>query len=368
MTERERFHACMRYEAVDVVPHWTWGGWPETIERWKTEGYVAERDSIAQGASAVHWIGHWFFPDPPFERRVVEEDDEHVLYINHEGILMREMKNNPFSSMPQFVKFPVTTREEFRGFWRERMQPDVAKRISPDLRGHMRALWETDAPIVVISDRWGGFFGPLRNLVGVESLCTLFYDDPEFIEEMMDADADFIIAMMDRILDAGPIDAFAFWEDMAYKTGPLLTPKLARRYMLPRYRRVADFLRSRGVEWIGVDSDGRIDALIPIWLEAGLNFVYPFEVQAGMDVLAVRREYGRDLRMWGGVDKRAVADGPKAVDTELGRVLPLIEEGGFIPMLDHSCPPDISWPNYTYYMARLNEICGAGGGPRGDKE
>jgi uroporphyrinogen decarboxylase len=357
MTERERFHACMNYEPVDVTPHWTWGGWPETIERWKTEGYDPTRDDIGQGASPVHWIGHWFFPNPPFEHQVIEEDDEHVLYVNHEGILMREMKNNPYSSMPQFVKFPVTTREEFRAFWRERMQPKPEERIGPDWREHIQALRDADAPLVIISDRWGGFFGPLRNLVGVETLCTLFYDDPAFIEEMMDADADFIIAMMDQILDTGPIDAFAFWEDMAYKTGPLLTPKLARKYMLPRYKRVADFLRDRGVRWIGLDSDGRIDTLIPVWLDAGLNFLYPFEVQAGMDVNKVRREYGRDLRMWGGVDKRAIAEGRDAIEAELARVRPLIEEGGYIPMADHSCPPDISWPNYVYYMRRLGEVC-----------
>ncbi len=357
MTERERFHACMRYEPVDVVPHWTWGGWPETIERWKTEGYDPSRDAIAQGASAVHWIGHWFFPHPPFGRQVIEEDSEHILYVNHEGILMREMKNNPYSSMPQFVKFPVTNREEFRAFWKERMRPDPEQRIGPNWRQALLDLRDSQIPVIVISDRWGGFFGPLRNLVGVEALCTLFYDDPAFVEEMMDADADFIIAMMDRILEVAPVDAFAFWEDMAYKTGPLLTPKLARKFMLPRYRRVVQFLRSRGVEWIGLDSDGRIDSLIPIWLDAGLNYLYPFEVQAGMDVVAIRRTYGRDLRIWGGVDKRAVAAGPAAIERELARVRPLIEEGGYIPMLDHSCPPDISWQNYTYYMRRLREVC-----------
>ncbi|NLH97989.1 MAG: hypothetical protein GX446_00695 [Chthonomonadales bacterium] len=357
MTERERFHACMNYETVDITPHWTWGGWPETLERWKTEGYVPGRDDVRQGASAVHWVGHWFFPHPPFEHQVIEEDEEHVLYVNHEGILMREMKNNPYSSMPQFVKFPVTTREEFRAFWKERMQPRPEERIGPDWREHLAALRASEIPIVLISDRWGGFFGPLRNLVGVEALCTLFYDDPAFIEEMMDADADFIIAMMDQVLDAGPIDAFAFWEDMAYKTGPLLTPKLARKYMLPRYKRVTEFLRARGVQWIGLDSDGRIDSLIPVWLDAGLNFLYPFEVQAGMDVNKVRREYGRDLRMWGGVDKRAIAEGRDAIEAELARVSHLIEEGGYIPMADHSCPPDISWPNYVYYMRRLGEVC-----------
>jgi uroporphyrinogen decarboxylase len=259
--------------------------------------------------------------------------------------------------MPQFLKFPVETRQEFHQFWQERMQPDLNQRIGPDWQAQLRRWRAEPLPLGVISDRWGGFFGPLRNLVGVQKLCMLFYDDPSFLEEMMEANADFIIAMMSQILNVIEIDAFIFWEDMGYKAGPLVSPRMARRYMLPRYRRVVDFLRRRGVQYIGLDSDGQIDPLIPIWMEAGLNFLYPFEVQAGMDVLAVRRKYGKELRIWGGVDKRALASGPAAIEAELARVRPLIHEGGYIPHTDHSCPPDISFENYGYYLRRLQEIC-----------
>jgi uroporphyrinogen decarboxylase len=357
MNELERFHACMNYQPVDRAPFWIWGPWPETAELWRREGYapgVSERDF---GDDQRHWIGHWFFPSPPFEHQVVSEDADTVLYVNHEGILMRELKNNPMSSMPQFVKFPVETRQEFRRFWRERMQADLSQRIGADWKEQLRALRAQPIPFIVISDRWGGFFGPLRNLTGVERLCTLFYDDPAFVDEMMEADADFIIAMMGQILDVVAIDAFAFWEDMAFKTAPLLSPALARRHMLPRYRRVADFLSGRGVPYIGLDSDGMCDPLIPVWLDAGLNFLYPFEAQAGMDVLSVRRKYGRDLRIWGGVDKRALAYGPAAIDAELERVRPLIAEGGYIPHTDHSIPPDVSYANFRYYTGRIGQVC-----------
>jgi hypothetical protein len=357
MTDLQRFHACMAYQPVDHAPFWDWGAWPETIERWKQEGYQPGINNPAWLADRRIFFGHWFFPHPPFEHRVVSEDERTIVYINHEGILMKERKDNPMSSMPQFLKFPVETRQEFRQFWQERMQPDLSQRIGPDWQAQLRGWRAEPAPLGVISDRWGGFFGPLRNLVGVQRLCTLFYDDPAFLEEMMDANADFIIAMMSQILDAIDIDAFIFWEDMGYKAGPLISPRMARTYMLPRYRRVVDFLRGRGVAYIGLDSDGQIDPLIPVWLDAGLNFLYPFEVQSGMDVLAVRRKYGRELRILGGVDKRALANGPAAIEVELARVRPLIEQGGYIPHTDHSCPPDISFENYTYYMKRLKEVC-----------
>ena len=354
MTHRQRFLATLRYEPVDRVPYRGFGIWPETHQRWLREGYDPEHPPVE--LDPWLWYGGWFFPNPPFERTVVEQDDHTILYVNHEGILIRERTDNPQSSMPQFVRFPVETRDDFRRFWAERMQPDLATRIGPDWQATLSAWRDRDVPLIVLGDRWGGFFGPLRNLLGVENLCMLYYDDPAFIEEMVDAEAEFMIRMMDQILDHTDIDVFGFWEDMAYKSGPLIGPELVRKYMLPGYRRVVEFVRSRGVELICLDSDGDISKLIPIWLEAGINILYPFEVQCGMDVLAVRREYGRDLRLWYGIDKRALAKGPEAIDAELARVAPLVRDGGYVPGTDHSLPPDVSFANYCYYMDKLRSI------------
>ncbi len=358
MNNTERFHATMNYEAVDRIPFWGFGAWPETIDRWKGEGYDPDKYDIYGGIDVSNVLGHLFFPNPPFEHEVLQEDETHILYVNHEGILMREMKQYAYSSMPQFVKFPVETREEFRKFWKERMQPDMSARLGEDWKEQLINLRAQESPLMICSDRWGGFFGPLRNLTGVESLCMLFYDDPAFIEEMMDADADFIIAMMGQILDVVPIDAYIFWEDMCYNAGPLLTPRLAREFMLPRYRRVAEFLKGRGVPWIGLDSDGKIDELIPVWMDAGIDYLYPFEVQCGMDVNRVRKEFGKDLRIVGGVNKRALIYGPESIDAEIERVRPLMEQGGYIPMTDHSIPPDVAFKDYQYYIKRMTEVCG----------
>jgi len=357
MTDLQRFYATMEYKPRDRAMFWSWGAWPETLERWKKENPDLDRINLNGNADKRQFFSNWFFPNPPFEHKIIEETDRHILYINHEGILMREKKDNPYSSMPQFVRFPVETRKDFRDFWKERMVPDLEKRICPDWKTFLKDARSKPYPLVVISDRWGGFFGPLRNLVGVEKLCTLFYDDPAFVEEMMDANADFIISIMDQVLDVINIDAFGFWEDMAHKSGPLIAPSMVRKFMLPRYRRVVDFLNKKGVRFIGLDSDGYIDSLIPVWLDAGLNFLYPFEVQAGMDVIEVRKKYGKDLRIWGGVDKRALAHGEKAIDEEINRIFPLMEEGGYIAHADHAVPPDVSLNNFLYYLQKISEAC-----------
>ena len=361
MTHRERLLSVLGYQAVDrgVYGVWVWL-WPETRQRWLTEGYDPAREPYFDVDSWA-WPGGWYRPNPPFERTVVEEDDKTVLYTDAGGILIRERKDNPMSSMPQFVRFPVNTRDEFRRFWHERMQPDLEARVGVDCAQQLSAYRQRDVPLILHAGRYGGFFGGPRNLLGVERLCMLFYDAPAFVEEMMDSTADFLIAMTDRILDHTTIDVFGFWEDMAYKTGPLIGPELARRFMLPRYRRVVEHLRDRGVRWFSLDSDGDISSLIPVWLDAGINILYPFEAQCGMDVVKVRSEYGRHLRMWFGIDKHALVEGPQAIDAELARVRPLVAEGGYVAGLDHGIPPDVSFANYCYYMERLRETVGTAG-------
>jgi uroporphyrinogen decarboxylase len=231
-------------------------------------------------------------------------------------------------------------------------------RIGGDWVQKLKACRTDSAVFWLIADRWGGFFGALRNMLGVENLCTTFCTDPALVEEMMDTIAEYVVAMAGQVLDHVEIDVFGFWEDMGYRNGPLIGPDLVRKYMLPRYKRVVEYLCGRGVKWVCLDSDGRIDTLIPIWLEAGVNLIYPFEVAAGMDVVEMRKRFGKELRMYAGVDKRALARGRGAIDREIQRVRPLIEEGGYIPSVDHNIPYDVSYANFRYYLERLAEALG----------
>ena len=80
-----------------------------------------------------------------------------------------------------------------------------------------------------------------------------------------------------------------------------------------------------------------------------------------MDPVKLRREYGKDMVLCGGIDKRAMARGKKAIDEELDRHMrPMLESGGFIPTVDHTVPPDVSYDNFTYYIARKRAIAEGG--------
>lgn len=385
-TSRERFLRTLQFQPVDVPWCRMYAFvWPETELVWRTQGYDGPTlgwhgEGLPQrfGLDELLRVDPWYGPVPPFEYQVVEEDERTRLYINHEGILMREFKEHADTSMPQFVKFPVESLAEFEPFAATRLalNPDDRFPLSWQeqirqgrLHGVAGAANITavggdgtsdEHPRLCWADRWGGFFGSLRNMMGLENLCYAFYDDPVLIERMMEERADRIIEITAQVMQYTEFDVFWYWEDMAYNHDALIDPKLYRKFALKHYRRVNDWLRSQGIQHIGLDSDGNITKLIPIWLDSGINMLWPFEVQSGMDVLQVRRTYGRDLVLMGGIDKRTLVPGGDVMRREVERVLPLVEQGGYIPELDHSIPPDISWPNFCEFVAYMKLRLGRG--------
>jgi uroporphyrinogen decarboxylase len=158
-----------------------------------------------------------------------------------------------------------------------------------------------------------------------------------------------------RLLATGQLNFVQIWEDMAYKAGPMISPRMVREFMLPAYEELIAFFRAGGVELIMVDCDGDVRPLLPIWLEAGADVVHPCEIAANCNPLEFRSRYP-GCRLHGGLDKRAIAQGRAGVDAELRLIQPLLKEGAYIPSIDHFVPHDISFETYLYYVERRREI------------
>ena len=391
-TSRERFLDTCEFKSL-IKPWVRWGSfvWPETEKIWRTQGYDGTPLDDQFGLDRLDRVDPYYGPMPEFKHEIIEEDENTITYLNEEGILMREIKGHADTSMPQFLKFPIETPEDYKKFKKERLQ------LSPELRfsdtwkkqvsvggrsqttvGVSLAQSEGDTilskkssqidpnarmeewPRLCWADRWGGFFGPLRNFFGVEGLGIALYDQPDLINEMMEDRADAIIEITAEALKYTKFETFWYWEDMAFKNGPLINPEMFRRMALPHYKRVNEWLRSQGIKHIGLDSDGSVWKLIPIWIDAGIDILWPFEVQSGMDVIKVRKEFGKSFMIFGGIDKKEIAKGGDFLKNEVNRIMPLVEEGGYIPELDHSVHPDIDWPTFNEYLNYLTQRMGWG--------
>ena len=357
MNTRDRFINTCLHKTTDRGVIWQERFWPETWQRWRSEGmpdnydfgwdYDDDRDSMGTLGINLVFIPAW-------DTGVITDEGETQLVRDEYGVIKRIFKNK--SGMPQFVSFPVTDRADWVNL-RKRLAADAPGRIPADWDVRVQRANTADYPITFGGSHLCGFFSFLRELLGDE-VYYMFYDDPALLHEMLAFQAERLSILLRRAAKDVRIDRLFIWEDMAYKTGPLISPELFREFLLTPYKQYIAVARECNIPIIDVDSDGNIESLIPLWLEAGVNMLHPFEVAAGMDIVKTKREYGNRLAVRGGVDKRALAAGPDAIDRELERIRPAVEAGGCIPAVDHSVPPDVSWKNFQYYLKRRAELLG----------
>ncbi len=368
MTERERFIATMHYQPRDRAPICDFGFWPETIEEWHKQGLP---DWVQHATYDSKFTSSYFGMEsygsgpsanvdlcPEFAIHVIEDRGDHELVRQADGVTV--LRKKYMGSIPEHHGHLLVDRASWEEHYKPRLNPDTPQRY-PNWE-QAGKVW-SDPNFPVPRSIWGGsLYGKLRDWMGVEALSYLAYDDPALFEEMVTTLADLIVEVHRRLFEHGAqFDVCGMWEDMCYNSGPLLTPALFKKYLVPHYKRITGQLRSHGVDVIWLDCDGKIDDLLPMWLEAGVNCMFPIEIGTwGADPVKYRKQYGKELLMIGGFDKHILARTKPAIEAEVYRLAPLVEEGGYIPLADHRVPPDVPFTNYMFYLELARKVWGKG--------
>ena len=353
MNSRERYFATTHYLPRDRLFHWEMGPYDETVKRWKREGLPEDSDWYLYGGyDRIEWVGVNCGLCPGFEVEVLYEDDTYEVYRDGDGVIKRRLKDVPPPAMPQYLEYPLRGRENWHEF-RRRLNPHSPARFPRHWESLKKQYANRDFPLGIFV---GSLYGWLRNWMGVEGISLALYDDSSFVQMAAEEMADCILQVLDKALEGMDYDFAVMWEDMAYKTGPLISPEHYRRFFVPQYRRITERLHQAGIDTIMLDSDGNVWDLIPIWLELGICFIYPMEVAAGMDVLVLRKRFGKSLIMGGGMDKRILARDKASIRQVVEEKIALMQEGGYVPGCDHAIPPDVPWENYVYYRECLLRV------------
>lgn len=362
MTDLERFIACQEYEAADRRPNHELGAWAQTRVRWQQEAPDAVADFAWDwfcGEDALGFDRRIFIPVhfgfiPPYEHTVLERSDRYEIARNAKGIVTKALIEGSVGGgrmcMDQYLRWPIAKPEDWPDV-RRRLEAAIAARYPDDLDEHIAAWEGRECPLILGRNcAANGFYWRARELLGTEALSFAWYDHPKLMHEIMEFFAHFIIETARPVLEKIQIDYFCLNEDMSMKTGPLLSPATYREFIFPHLKRMVAFFRSHGTRYFAVDTDGDPTALIPLMMDAGVDTLWPIERASGVGPQELRKQFGRGLRLWGGVDKRVLPRGPAAIRAHLRELIPLIEEGGFIPTVDHTVPPDVSWDDFRYYM------------------
>jgi uroporphyrinogen decarboxylase len=356
MNHRERFVRALTGQEVDRVPFIkVFGGTNAIVPEWERE-YPGIGQCIDQLLGFEGEYRGWQIAPVNTDlsslgpTETLTEDAARIVQRRGDGLVEVVCKDGDYHR--QTLEWPVEGRVDWERVKARHLRADDPERFPPDWAAHVACFRARDYPLQLTHR---GVYGFARNLMGDEALAYCFYDDPDLAHSIMSSYTDMAIAIWERMTAEVQFDLIECWEDMAYRSGALVSPAVFREFMQPEYLKIRRFADAHDIRIILVDSDGYIEPLTALMLESGVTALYPYEVQSGNDVRRVLDRHPA-LGAIGGLDKRVMAQGKEAIDREAERARELIRRGRYIPGPDHFVLSDVSFESYRYFMTRLRQV------------
>ncbi len=321
MNSRERFRQTMEYNQPDRVPYFEEGIRGDVLEAWH-----------AQGMPSKVTISDLF----PFDIR--EE-------------IMPDMEPLPF------LKSWPKNRSEVA--WLKRcLDPTDPNRLPANWPKMIQAKRERGDVVMLRVHR--GFFQSM-GVTGWKRFAEVMYmlsDDPGLVHEIMEIQGEFAAGLVVQVLQEIEIDAAIFSETIAGNDGPLISPEMYEEFVLPHYEPVLEMLRRYGVKTIIIRTYANTRVLLPSIMKWDFDCLWACETNPeAMDYQDIRREFGRELRLIGGIDVDALRQDEETIHREVEERVPLLlNDGGFIPLADGRIRAEISFENYVAYRRILDEV------------
>lgn len=379
MNSREKFNAVMSFD--DNFPNLKaeFGYWAGTIKTWFDQGlprlhsipdnvldgelvrgavslYPENEELIDRNVLPYFKLDSYLakFPfdiSPRLGSTIIKDDEREKIYTDKYGLTNKVSKE--CAGIPMVLDYPIKNSKDFNDY-KEYYDDNFQTRLPDNWDDLVEYLKYREFPIRLGGNPFGFSF-LARHLMGEVGYMTSLFDDPGLIRDINRFYLDYVKDYWSLILKDIEIDCIFILEDMAYRSGSFISREMFREFLSPYYIEFIDFLKQYNIKNIIVDCDGLIDELIPLWIEVGVNGIFPIE--AVNDLVEIRQQYP-GLKLLGGFDKKALfADSSReAIDEEIARVVSVTVKGGYIPHIDHAVSADVTWDNFKYYRFKLNDI------------
>ena len=281
MNPRQRLLATYHFANPDKVPLDPGGPRESTLAAWHQQGLPPDvywRDYLwdllglpIQSQSPVADLDVSFKMLPWFEEKILEHKNNHLVVQDYSGAIVEISDQYDFSYLRNardFVtrkwhRFPVESRADWEEKMKWRYDPCDATRFPRDFADRCRRLKDRET---VFSLTIPGPFWQLRDWIGLEPLCLMMVEDPEFIDELVAFWTEFMLAVLKPILANVEVDFLQVNEDMAYKMHSMISPRMIRRFLMPCWQKWGAAVHAARVGVYSIDSDGYIGELIPLRL------------------------------------------------------------------------------------------------------
>jgi Uroporphyrinogen decarboxylase (URO-D) len=350
MSPRERFFSIMEFKKPDRIIDNEFGYWKDTLKRWHNEG-LPEYVNSNEKADLYFGFDNWrkrlpsnAFLNPSFEPEIISDDGEHQVIYDANRVKC-EIFSDGADTIPHYLDFPIKDKESYQEF-KKKLQPTIEKRIPENITKIGEQVKDRN---YILENYAGSTAGVIRNWMGFENIAMGIYDQPELLNEILEDLSNIRCAIATEVTKNMSIDLVAWWEDIAFKTGPIVTPSFFIDSCGPTIKKVMDIYKNSGTLYSYVDCDGNFSRLMPGWFDNGVNIMFPLEVASGIHPETLRQDHGA-IRMMGGVDKTVLLLEKSDIKKELLKLKPLVDQGGYIPHVDHRVQADVSYENYLYYL------------------
>lgn len=349
MTTHERLTRVYAHQEPDRVPITDWF-WDSTVARWQAEGLPHGAD-VARHFGLDHIVQLDIDTSPRFEAAMLEETDSYTIERDSWGITKKNWK--PISTTFEHLDHMVKDRASWQ-VAKARMTPSP-DRINWAHLEQNYARWRA-AGAWLLAAPWFGYDIVNARMCDTATILYAMADDPAWVKEMCDHGCDLTLALLDMLWERGyTFDELMWFDDMAYKNGLLFSKAMWREIVRPYQQRTIDWAHAHGIP-AHLHCCGNIATLIPDLLDLGLDALNPMEIKAGMDPLALKRLYGRNLVLRGGFDIQNWSD-PRRVEQDIRSTLPaLMAGGGYIFTSDHSVADSVSYANYQHIVSLVKQV------------
>lgn len=344
------------------------------LDKWIEQGYLKQKDSTddyykylreifefdepaTNDIVGLGWTSAAFLPK--FEEKILEDRGEHELVQDFAGRSVLYFKNRRSGFMPEYVDHPVKDMKTWQENVKWRLDFNTPNRDSLTNDQVIEAIKGAEQGNVIVQRSIGGFMF-LRSLIGPTELLYKFYDEPDLIHDCMETWFNLADTTIERHQKQVSFDELFFGEDICYNHGPLISPDMIHEFLIPYYQQLYTNMLKRNLDkskkiHFQIDTDGYCDDVIDIYKQIGCDYMSPFEVASGSDVVKTAQKHP-DLLISGGIDKRILASNFDEIDRYLDTIIPYMKKrGGYIPTCDHGVPEEVSFENYMHFRKRMIE-------------
>jgi uroporphyrinogen decarboxylase len=313
MTSRERVLTAFEHQKPDRVPCWCGA----SVEFWEKAKRQLQLDDeglrIRLGDDFRRVFAEYSGPEFELSEGATYRT---VFGVEREGLGYGQPMSHPLAS---------ATLKDVHGYpWPDPTWMDVSK-----IRSEALAY---DGQYAILGGDWSPFWHDAIDLLGMENMYMKMYDQPELVDAVMQHLVDYYAAVSERIFNTGgdAIDIFFIGNDLGSQTGPLLSPELFERFVLPHLRRLIDLGHCYRLK-VQLHCCGGLAPLIPSLIDAGLDGLHAVQPSCcGMDLSQLKADFGERILFNGAIDSHHVLiEGtPETVRTQTREVLEIMAPGG----------------------------------------